>query len=40
MVYRLLALDIDGTLLSSNNRLDRQTKDAIQYAQKKASLSL
>ncbi|MDF2911803.1 MAG: Cof-type family hydrolase [Sporolactobacillus laevolacticus] len=35
MVYRLLALDIDGTLLSSNNRLDRQTKDAIQYAQKK-----
>ncbi|WP_028982693.1 Cof-type HAD-IIB family hydrolase [Sporolactobacillus terrae] len=35
MVYRLLALDIDGTLLNSNNRLDRQTKDAIQYAQKK-----
>jgi Cof subfamily protein (haloacid dehalogenase superfamily) len=35
LVYRLLALDIDGTLLSSNNRLDRQTKDAIQYAQKK-----
>ncbi|MCO7176855.1 Cof-type HAD-IIB family hydrolase [Sporolactobacillus kofuensis] len=35
MVYRLLALDIDGTLLSSNNRLNRQTKDAIQYVQKK-----
>ncbi|MCL1630708.1 Cof-type HAD-IIB family hydrolase [Sporolactobacillus sp. CPB3-1] len=35
MVYRLLALDIDGTLLNSSNRLNRQTKEAIQYAQKK-----
>ncbi|WP_100488945.1 Cof-type HAD-IIB family hydrolase [Sporolactobacillus pectinivorans] len=35
MVYRLLALDIDGTLLNSNNRLDRQTKDAVAYAVKK-----
>ncbi len=35
MVYRLLALDIDGTLLTSGNRLDRRTKDAIAYAKKK-----
>ncbi|WP_010630516.1 Cof-type HAD-IIB family hydrolase [Sporolactobacillus vineae] len=35
MVYRLLALDIDGTLLTSNNRLDRRTRDAIAYARKK-----
>ncbi|MFT8870711.1 MAG: Cof-type HAD-IIB family hydrolase [Sporolactobacillus sp.] len=35
MVYRLLALDIDGTLLTTNNRLDRQTKEAIAFAQKK-----
>lgn len=35
MVYRLLALDIDGTLLNNNNRLERKTKDAIFYARKK-----
>ncbi|RYL94497.1 Cof-type HAD-IIB family hydrolase [Sporolactobacillus sp. Y61] len=35
MVYRLLALDIDGTLLNGNNRLDRQTKEAVSYAKKK-----
>jgi HAD-superfamily hydrolase, subfamily IIB len=35
LVYRLLALDIDGTLLTSNNRLDRRTRDAIAYARKK-----
>ncbi|WP_027724972.1 Cof-type HAD-IIB family hydrolase [Tuberibacillus calidus] len=35
MAYRLLALDIDGTLLKSNNRLDRETKEAIHYAQEK-----
>ncbi|MDD9149424.1 MULTISPECIES: Cof-type HAD-IIB family hydrolase [unclassified Sporolactobacillus] len=35
MVYRLLALDIDGTLLNNSNRLDRRTKDAVQYARKK-----
>lgn len=35
MVYRLLALDIDGTVLRSNNRLDRETKEAIAYARKK-----
>ncbi|MGC4378028.1 Cof-type HAD-IIB family hydrolase [Fictibacillus sp. Mic-4] len=35
MVYKLLALDIDGTLLRSNFRLDRETKDAIEYVKKK-----
>ncbi|RYM02179.1 HAD family phosphatase [Sporolactobacillus sp. THM7-7] len=35
MVYRLLALDIDGTLLNNHNRLDRKTKEAIQFAKKK-----
>ncbi|MGV3488039.1 MAG: HAD family hydrolase [Tuberibacillus sp.] len=35
MAYRLLALDIDGTLLKSNNRLDRETKEAIRFAQEK-----
>ncbi|MFT8362869.1 MAG: Cof-type HAD-IIB family hydrolase [Sporolactobacillus sp.] len=35
MVYRLLALDIDGTLLNTNDRLDRQTKEAVAFARKK-----
>lgn len=35
MKYRLLALNIDGTILRSNMRLSRQTKDAIDYAKKK-----
>ncbi len=35
MVYRLLALDIDGTLLHSNHRLARSTKDAVNFAMKK-----
>lgn len=35
LVYRMLALDIDGTLLQSNNKLNRHTKDAIAFAQKK-----
>lgn len=35
MKYRLLALNIDGTILRSNMRLSRQTKDAIEYAKKK-----
>ncbi|MEC2077953.1 Cof-type HAD-IIB family hydrolase [Metabacillus fastidiosus] len=34
-VYRLLALNIDGTLLRSNGRLQPSTKEAIQYVQKK-----
>lgn len=37
MAYRLLALDIDGTLLKSNNRLDRDTKEAIHFAQEKGA---
>jgi Cof subfamily protein (haloacid dehalogenase superfamily) len=35
LVYRLLALDIDGTLLESNNKLDRRTKDAIDFVKSK-----
>ncbi|MFD2617198.1 Cof-type HAD-IIB family hydrolase [Terrilactibacillus laevilacticus] len=35
MVYRLLVLDIDGTLLRSNHKLDRQTKEAISFAKRK-----
>jgi len=35
MLYRLLALNIDGTLLRSNGRLQHSTKDAIEFVQKK-----
>ncbi|WP_314733452.1 HAD family hydrolase [Anaerobacillus sp. CMMVII] len=35
MAYRLLALDIDGTLLQSNHRLAKQTKEAINFAKRK-----
>ncbi|WP_078552604.1 HAD family hydrolase [Bacillus alkalicellulosilyticus] len=35
MTYRMLALSIDGTLLRSNSRLSRQTKDAIEYVKEK-----
>lgn len=35
MIFRLLALNIDGTLLQSNGRLHRSTKEAIHYVQKK-----
>lgn len=31
MIYRLLALNIDGTLLQSNGKLHRSTKEAIEY---------
>ena len=37
LAYRLLALDIDGTLLKNNNRLDRETKEAIQFAMDKGA---
>lgn len=33
--YRLLALDVDGTLLRSNHRLSRQTKEAIEFVKRK-----
>ncbi|RBP92334.1 hypothetical protein DFO70_107268 [Cytobacillus firmus] len=35
MIYRMLALNIDGTLLQSNGRLHKSTKDAIEYVQQK-----
>ncbi|WP_096188202.1 Cof-type HAD-IIB family hydrolase [Evansella halocellulosilytica] len=35
MAYRLLALDIDGTLLKSNHRLGKETKDAIEFVKSK-----
>ncbi|MDP4162525.1 MAG: Cof-type HAD-IIB family hydrolase [Bacillota bacterium] len=35
MIYRLLALNIDGTLLQSNGKIHRTTKDAVDYVQQK-----
>lgn len=35
MIYRLLALNIDGTVLQSNGRIHKSTKDAIEYVQQK-----
>lgn len=35
MTYRLLALNIDGTLLRDNARISKQTKDAIEYVKNK-----
>ncbi|SDY45421.1 hypothetical protein SAMN05421736_1029 [Evansella caseinilytica] len=35
MTYRLLALNIDGTLLKSNHRLAKETKEAIDYVKEK-----
>ncbi|MGA5692361.1 Cof-type HAD-IIB family hydrolase [Cytobacillus pseudoceanisediminis] len=35
MIYRMLALNIDGTLLQSNGRLHKSTKEAIEYVQQK-----
>ncbi|PYZ98862.1 haloacid dehalogenase [Alteribacter lacisalsi] len=35
MTYRLLALDIDGTLLKSNHKLTRETKEAVEYVKNK-----
>lgn len=35
MVYRLLAVNIDGTLLQSNGRLNKTTKEAIEYVHQK-----
>ncbi|MFE0506971.1 Cof-type HAD-IIB family hydrolase [Peribacillus butanolivorans] len=35
MVYRLLAINIDGTLLQSNGRLNKSTKEAIDYVHQK-----
>lgn len=35
MIYKLLAVNIDGTLLQSNGRLTKATKEAIAYVQSK-----
>ena len=35
MIYRLLALNVDGTVLQSNGRLHKSTRDAIEYVQQK-----
>ncbi|MBS4177519.1 Cof-type HAD-IIB family hydrolase [Lederbergia citrea] len=35
MVYKLLALNIDGTLLQDNGRINKMTREAIEYAKKK-----
>ncbi|MFE8700207.1 Cof-type HAD-IIB family hydrolase [Cytobacillus sp. FJAT-54145] len=35
MIYRLLALNIDGTLLQSNGRLHKSTKEAVEYVRQK-----
>ncbi|WP_223700817.1 Cof-type HAD-IIB family hydrolase [Sutcliffiella deserti] len=35
MIYRLLAINIDGTLLKSNGRLTKETKEAIGYVKNK-----
>ncbi|MBM4764110.1 Cof-type HAD-IIB family hydrolase [Bacillus sp. B15-48] len=35
MIYRLLAINVDGTLLQSNGRIHKSTKEAIAYVQQK-----
>ncbi|TWI56198.1 Cof-type HAD-IIB family hydrolase [Halalkalibacter nanhaiisediminis] len=35
MRYRLLALNVDGTILRANSKISRQTKDAIEYVKDK-----
>lgn len=35
MIYRLLALNIDGTLLQSNGKLHKSTREAVEYVQQK-----
>ena len=35
MIYRLLAMNIDGTLLQSNSRLHKSVKEAVEYVQSK-----
>lgn len=35
MIYRLLALNIDGTLLQTNGKIHKSTKEAIDYVQQK-----
>lgn len=35
VIYRLLAINIDGTLLQSNGKLHKSTKEAVEYVQDK-----
>ena len=35
MIYRLLALNIDGTLLQTNGKIHKSTREAIEYVQQK-----
>ncbi|WP_338470531.1 Cof-type HAD-IIB family hydrolase [Niallia sp. XMNu-256] len=35
MIYRMLAINIDGTLLQSNGKLHKSTREAIEYVQQK-----
>jgi Cof subfamily protein (haloacid dehalogenase superfamily) len=35
MIYKLLAINIDGTLLQSNGKLTKETREAIEYVQEK-----
>lgn len=35
MIYRLLAMNIDGTILQSNGKLHKSVKDAVEYVQSK-----
>ena len=35
MIYRLLAMNIDGTILQSNHRLNKSVKEAVDYVQAK-----
>lgn len=35
MIYKMLALNIDGTLLQDNGRLNKLTRDAVEYALRK-----
>lgn len=35
MIYRLLAINVDGTLLTNNGRIHKSTKQAIAYVQEK-----
>lgn len=34
-MYKLLALNIDGTILKNNGRLQRETKEAVEYVKRK-----
>ncbi|MBA4535648.1 HAD family phosphatase [Bacillus aquiflavi] len=38
MIFRLLALNVDGTLLTQNGRIHKSTKEAVEYVQQKGVL--